>query len=1153
MKNIIGFSVAGLLTYWALSFVAATLIVPAGTKRWVLIAALWFLGLLAAAAVVWFLSRKQKQSAAGGEAPGGGADSSEIDALVRAAESKLAAAKVGRIGALPTILLIGAPGSTKTSAVLNSGLETELLAGQVNRDAVAPTSFLNMWLARGVVIAELGGKLLTDPSVWKHVQRKLQPAKLGSVVGSAGQAPRAAVVCFDIEAFTQSGAAQATAAAARDLRQRLGEISEMLGINLPVYVLFTKMDRVPFFLEYVRNLSADDARQVLGASLPLAPALPGGYVDQQTSTLNQAFDNLVFSLNDARPELLSRENEMSLRPAVYEFPREFRKLRSSIVAFLIELCRPSQLTVSPFLRGFYFSGIRPIIVNDAAPAGRAAPAQPAPAEEIAATRIMRIGFQNQPQAQAVAQQFVGSRKVPQWVFLNHLFERVLLADRIAMGASGASTKTSMLRRVLLVTASAICLILAIGWTVSYFKNRELESGVKEAALASAGAEPTGINAASLESLRGLESLRQNLAVLGNYNRNGAPLSYRWGLYVGDDLYPQVYKLYFARFKQVLLGQTQNSMLEFMRRLPATPGPEYAYTYDTLKAYLITVSNHDKSTRNFLAPILLNRWSADRNPGNERTALAEKQFAFYSDELKIADPYANESDGPAIEKTRRYLAQFAGFERVYQAMLADAAKSGPPINFNRQFPGTAEVVVNGKDVAAPFRKAGWDFVKSAIRTPDRYFNGEQWVLGEQGASQIDRANLEQRLQARYYKDFIDQWRAYLSAGSVVKYKDLKDASQKLNTLSSNLSPLLSMLCLASQNVAVDDPAVANVFQPVQAVVPSGCAERYIAPANQNYMNALVTLQASVDGAAQSPGNEALAGQSMNQATAAKIAARQLAQSFRLDPDGHTDSTVLKLLLDPITNAEALMRRVGPDELNAKGKAMCGQMAALWKKYPFNVDSATDATVAEVNAVFRKPDGALWTLYESSLQKLLTHQGTQYVPSPTGGDALTPRFVNFFNQAAALSDALYTGNTPDPHFSYSLKPLPSEGIPNIGVTLMLDGQTLTYAGGPAAATPFVWQAAGAHDFRSTLKIGSTPADWLKAKGLWAVFHFFDKAEFTIRGDSGQILEWIIYGGKEPMTVEGKPVKVRFQLEMGNMPPVFQKGFFGKMGCVAEIAKP
>ena len=71
--------------------------------------------------------------------------------------------------------------------------------------------------------------------------------------------------------------------------------------------------------------------------------------------------------------------------------------------------------------------------------------------------------------------------MPQWVFLSHLFERVLLADRIAMGASGTSTKTSKLRRVLLITASAICLILATGWTVSYFKNRGLESDVKQAA------------------------------------------------------------------------------------------------------------------------------------------------------------------------------------------------------------------------------------------------------------------------------------------------------------------------------------------------------------------------------------------------------------------------------------------------------------------------------------------------------------------------------------------------------------------------------------------------------------------------------------------------------------------------------------------------
>ena len=335
------------------------------------------------------------------------------------------------------------------------------------------------------------------------------------------------------------------------------------------------------------------------------------------------------------------------------------------------------------------------------------------------------------------------------------------------------------------------------------------------------------------------------------------------------------------------------------------------------------------------------------------------------------------------------------------------------------------------------------MKNAIRNPERYFSRRAvgaWASRARykWTGRIWGSSFRRAITAT----FSTQWRAYLAAGSVVPYKDLTDASHKLNTLSGNLSPLLSMLCLASQNVAVDDPAVANVFQPVTAVVPPGCAERYIAPANQTYMNSLVTLQASVDGAAKAPGDDAIASQSVNNATAAKIAARQLAQNFRIDPEGHTDATVLKLLLDP--DHESRGRLSAPwdrRKLNAAGKALCGQMSPVWRKYPFNVAAKVDATEAEVNAIFRKPDGALWKLYES-VQKVLTKQGAQYVVNPAGGVSLTPGFVAFFNQAAALSEALYAGNTPSPHFSYSLKPVPSEG--NIPVTLTFDGQTLSYAG-------------------------------------------------------------------------------------------------------------
>jgi type VI secretion system protein ImpL len=1153
VKKILLMTGGGLLMYMAFTFLIGKLTALTGNRLWLLLIVLWLFGLIAAAVVVWFLSKNQEkpaESPAGADAPGGAGD---IDLLFREAEAKLAAAKLDPIGSMPVILVIGESGSTKTSTVVHSGLEPELLAGQVYQETtIVPTGSTNLWLAGRIVIAESGGALLGDKARWGRLIKRLQPGKLRSLTGKGGQAPRAALVCVDTEKFTGAGAAEAAVTAARNLRQRLGEISSNLGINIPIYVVFTRMDRVPYFFEYVRNLSDQEAQQVVGASLPMPSGGRSVYVEQETTRLNGAFDRLFRSLCDARPEFLSRENDTAQLASTYEFPREFRKLRPVVVQYLLELCRPSQLAVGPFLRGFYFSGIRPVMVNEAAPMPRQL-AGSEPAEgAIDATGILRVGGAARQQRPAATPASVGSRRVPQWVFLSNLFRSVLLEDKIAMGASSSSTKTRLLQRVLLASAAALCLIFSICFIVSYSQNRSLASDVQQAALGIGAGETTGRNLPSVDDLRRLDNLRQTLQVLTDYNRDGAPLSYRWGLYAGDSLYPPAYKLYFIRFKQLLFGQTQNGLVDFLARLPVTPGPDYEPTYNTLKAYLITTSNHDKSTRSFLAPLLLDRWSSGRNVGADRMQLAQKQFEFYSDELQVANPYSSANDTMSIMTARQYLAQFKGIERVYQAMLANAAKAGPPINFNKKFPGSAEVVLDNQDVTPPFTKPGWDFMRAAMRNPERYFSGEQWVLGDLGPVNIDRATLAQQLQSRYFSDFIGQWRAYFTAASVVKYKDLKDASQKLTVLSGNGSPLLALLCLASMNTAVDDPQVAAAFQPAQAVVPAPCTDKYILPTNQNYMNALVTLQASLQAVADQPQpGEAAAGQTLSNATTARVSARQVAQQFRNDADMNVQAVTRKLLEDPITYTENLLRSVGPAELNAKGKGFCDQMAAVWKKYPFNANATPQATVADVNGIFHKPDGALWTLYDG-LQKVLTRQGSAYVPNPTGGVMLNPAFVSFFNQAAQFSDLIYEGNTPDPHFGYALKPLPTEGVA-IGINLAIDGQTLNYTGGTAMPQPFTWKAAGTHEFKSTLKIaGSQSLGWLTGDGLWAVFHFFAQAERSLPADSGQILEWIIYTGKTPMTVDGKPVTVRFQVDMGAAPLILLKGYFARMACVSEVAK-
>ena len=122
--------------------------------------------------------------------------------------------------------------------------------------------------------------------------------------------------------------------------------------------------------------------------------------------MSDAFNSLFFSLCDKRTVFLPREGDSTKTPQPYEFPRELAKLRGSIVNFLVEVCRPSQLRVSPFLRGFYFSGVRPITISDAAPISRCAPmdGEEAMRGAGAATQMFRMGKLQEEPAEAGASQ-----------------------------------------------------------------------------------------------------------------------------------------------------------------------------------------------------------------------------------------------------------------------------------------------------------------------------------------------------------------------------------------------------------------------------------------------------------------------------------------------------------------------------------------------------------------------------------------------------------------------------------------------------------------------------------------------------------------------------------------------------------------------------
>ena len=54
---------------------------------------------------------------------------------------------------------------------------------------------------------------------------------------------------------------------------------------------------------------------------------------------------------------------------------------------------------------------------------------------------------------------------------------------------------------------------------------------------------------------------------------------------------------------------------------------------------------------------------------ERLQLAQKQFDFYSDDLKISNPFSSQNDVAAIDRARDYLSKFSGPQAIYRYIAA----------------------------------------------------------------------------------------------------------------------------------------------------------------------------------------------------------------------------------------------------------------------------------------------------------------------------------------------------------------------------------------------------------------------------------------------------------------------------------------------------
>ena len=1104
---------------------------------------LFLLLALGVAAILWLLHSRQRsklaqEASAGSEsAPSAGA-ADDMLLILREAEARVASStqlpRGTRLSSLPVIFLAGDATAGKTCVATQSGLDPELISGQVYQEGnIAPTRLANLWFARKTIFVEMAGKTIGDANLWNRLLHKLAPSKLRTIFSGKPAAPRAAVVCYDSAKLAKAAGQEEITAQARAIRARLQQISQTLGISFPVYVFFTHADRLPYFDDFFRNLSDQEITQILGATLPPFPAAASGvYAEQETKRLTATFNSIFYSLAECRPGLLYRERGAGKLPGIYEFPRELQKRIPLATQFLVDLCRPSHLRSGPFLRGFYFTGIRQTEI--AAPLGGTVFASktslaPAPSFAANATSIMRSddftktqsqGWQSATQA-GVA---VESGKTTQWLFLSHIFSHVILQDHTALGASGSSSRANVWKRVLLATAGGVAAIWFLGMIISFFGNRALQQDVHNAAEAVSLVKAQGISMASLEDLQRLDAVRVQLRRLTQYQRQGVPLHLRWGLYSGDLLYEDFRQLYFSRFKNLLFGDLQNQMASFLRSRPPSPtnpaDEDYSPAYDTLKAYLMTTLRPEKTDATFLPQFLLSKWSGPQ-VSVDRNQMALEQFKFYAGELPIDNPFPVKEDplvDQAVGQSRRYLIAFTGASFVYRGYLDKVRQmcKCEPVNFLKKYSEAAGVVREPKIVDRVYTKEGWKVMQALISHND-WRTDDEWVLGPGAKVALTPAMNSVDIQKIYQSEYIREWREYVKSASLVTLKDSLDASDKLDKLRGNRSPLLELLCEVSENTVGTSNEIVTAFLPVTVFVKAPCYNLLVQDAAKPYVNALSEFKLCLDryqeNPAASPGTQVDAYSSCRTQQWPLVLAAASNAVPVVDNEAALDRCVVSLLKFEVCPSGR------PPKPQPVSDSFCLALNRLSSKYPFRADTIDEISMEEFEAFFRPGTGVLSREIASGVSK--------------GGSR-----ANLIHLAQAIQSSVYPNGSSVPQYHFTVTATVPPGMKT--AQLNLDGAVLKVDEGAPKTERFTWPG---KTHEAELRVGDSKN--LAYGGQWAVFQLFGNYSWSASHGGFHLVSRTLNGP------QGSTFRDMLELKAEGV-PLFRRGHLSQLRCTPSSSK-
>jgi len=689
---------------------------------------------------------------------------------------------------LPWYMIIGAPGSGKTTALVNSGLEFPLAdkLGQGAVRGVAGTRNCDWWFTNDAVLIDTAGRYTTqdsdrdnDAAAWIGVLKLLRQYR-----------PRRPIngVLLTVSAADLLGSSEPEREAhAQRLRARLQELHEHLGIRFPIYVMVTKTDLLAGFVEFFGEAGRDERAQVWGTTFPydgnLEAYQPLERLPAELATLEQRLNSQVIPRMQA-------ERDRDRRALLYAFPQQLAELNRGLADLLARVFQASRYEDKPLFRGVYFtSGTQ----------------EGTPFDRVIGGMARQLGFGNRVNLAA-------HRPSGKSFFVTRLLQEVVFGES---GLAGTNLRWER-RRALIewgVIAASVLVTAGVAalWWMSHAENSRYVQRVDEklkvvqadvAALATAG--PTDL-VSVLPVLKSVDALANASEVAGK----DAPWSMGLGLYQGDKLGGATETVYARLLKDAFLPRLAARM-EQQLRTQSSANPEMMY--ETLKAYIML----HRGGRHFDAEALKLYIHADWNETLDRSVTPAQRVELntHLDNLfRQGGLAANvQADERLVADIQNQVARTPLAQRIYNRLkrlgvggdLAEftIVKAGGPSAANVFVRASGEPLTRG--VPGLFSYNGYKVFQARARTAAAQFAAEEsWVLappGAAGGTQQAAAAVQalvpgnatiDAVEQLYLTDYANIWEAFVRDIRLRRTRTLRETIEVAQFLSAPDSPLASL--------------------------------------------------------------------------------------------------------------------------------------------------------------------------------------------------------------------------------------------------------------------------------------------------------------------------------------------------------------------------